>query len=121
MGFVMFSRHGKTFYANIKMLDQNCVPILERIEQNLDHKIELRYLDSAETEMARAVNAFLLHLCLGDAATRVHAAEDSNGFETWHLLCRCKLTRSSAASMGQFMEPTFASRDPRVNLQQWKK
>ena len=87
---------------------------------NLDQKIELKNLKTAETKMARAVNAFLLHLRLGDAATRVQAAEDSNGFEAWRSLCRSKLARSSAAAMGRLMEPTFASRDPRVNLQQWE-
>ena len=43
-----FQAWKKTFYANMEKLDQNCVPILKRIETTLDQKIELRNLSTSE-------------------------------------------------------------------------
>ena len=74
-----------------------------------------------ERDQAKGVSAFLIHLCRGDAATRINSSEDGNGFEMWRMLCKGKLARSSTAAMNAIMNPIFTSEDPRIKLQVWDK
>ena len=74
-----------------------------------------------ERDQAKGVSAFLIHLCKGDAATRINSSEDGNGFEMWRMLCKGKLARSSTAAMNAIMNPIFISEDPRIKLQVWDK
>ena len=89
------------------------------IEENVDKKVTLDTLDERERQNAHAVSTFLLHLCKGDAETRVQAAEEGNGYEAFRLLCRSKMSRSSTAAMTALLNPTLTSADPRLNLQHW--
>jgi len=87
----------------------------------LDDKLELIKMTDTERDQAKGVSAFLIHLCKGDAATRINSSEDGNGFEMWRMLCKGKLARSSIAAMNSIMNPIFTSEDPRIRMQVWDK
>ena len=104
----------KVFYSSLELLDPLWVQRLKTIEIKLDDKLELIKMTDIERDQAKGVSAFLIHLCKGDAATRINSSEDGNGFEMWRMLCRGKLARSSAAAMNAIMNPIFTSEDPRI-------
>jgi len=112
----------KMFYSTLELIDPLWVKKLRTIEVNLDDKFELKKMaNDEERDQAKGVSAFLIHLCRGDAATRINSSEDGNGFEMWRMLCRGKLARSSTAAMNAIMNPIFTSEDPRIRLQVWDK
>ena len=49
----------------------------------------------------------------------VQSVEGGNGFESWGILCYRMLPKSATAGYTALMNPTFATRDPRLNLQKW--
>ena len=61
----------------------------------------------------------MMHQRKADAATKVAAAEEYNGFDAWRVLCRAYLARSSTVALSSLMYPKFAHNDARVNLQHW--
>jgi len=111
----------RVFYSSLELLDPHWVPKLKVIEINLDDKLELIKMTDTERDQAKGVSAFLIHLCKGDAATRINSSEDGNGFEMWRMLCKGKLARSSIAAMNSIMNPIFTSEDPRIRMQVWDK
>ena len=79
----------KMFYSTLELIDPLWVKKLRSIEVNLDDKFELKKMANAdEREQAKGVSAFLIHLCKGDAATRIKSSEDGNGSEMWSALQR---------------------------------
>ena len=111
----------KIFYSSLELINPSWATKLKDIEINLDTKFELKKLNEDQRDEAKGVSAFLIHLCKGDAATRINSSEDGNGFEMWRMLCRGKLARSSTAAMNSIMNPIFTTEDPRVKLQVWDK
>ena len=62
----------KIFYSSLELIDPAWVQKLRHIEINLDDKFELKKMVSdEERDQAKGVSAFLIHLCNGDAATRI--------------------------------------------------
>ena len=70
----------KVFYSSLELLDPHWVPRLKAIEIKLDDKLELIKMTEIERDQAKGVSAFLIHLCKGDAATRINSSEDGNGY-----------------------------------------
>ena len=93
----------KIFYSSLELLDPLWVKRLKIIEIKLDDKCELIKMTEIERDQAKGVSAFLIHLCKGDAATRINSSEDGNGFKMWRMLCKGKLARSSTAAMNAIM------------------
>ena len=46
---------------------------------------------------------------------------DGNGYQAWQALLSARTARNATNLLNQFLEPTFTSPDPRVNLRQWNK
>ena len=116
-----FSDWKKIFYGSMDLVDPTWSPILKEIEKNLEVEKTLETLSEEDKVKANGIAIFLLHLCKGDAATQVQAAEDENGFEAWRKLCKAKLPRSSSAFMKHLWNFIFTTADPRIKVQQWDK
>ncbi len=69
----------KLFYISLEVINKDWTERLKIVEDNLDTKLELRDLSEADQEIAKNTDVFLLHLCKGDAGTRVQAIEHGNG------------------------------------------
>ena len=41
--------------------------------------------------------------------------------EAWQTLLRARTARNATIFLNHFLEPTFTSADPRINLRQWNK
>ena len=114
-----FQEWKRVFYSTLDMVNPEWTKKCRAVELSLDEKVLLEGMLPQDKQDASGLYTFLLHLCKGDAALRIAAAEEFNGYEAWRLLCRAKLARSSTVALSSLMYPRFTSVDPRVNLHQW--
>ena len=62
----------KSFYSTLELIDKTWVPRLRKIEEEeLDLVIEFDKLSDEDKEKAKGIETFLIHLCKGDAETRI--------------------------------------------------
>ena len=85
----------------------------------LDTNFDLNGLTLEDVHMAKGINAFLLHLCTGNAETRVQFVDEGNGFESWRASFRSKLARSSTSALHALMDPSLSTTDAPIHLRQW--
>ena len=60
-------------------------------------------------------------LCKDEACAYVRSGEDGNGNQAWQALLRARTARNATNLVNQLLEPTFTSREPRINLRQFNK
>ena len=115
----IFQDWKRTFYSTVDLVNAGWATRAKEIEKDIDKTCWLSSMTAEERSDASGLYTFLLHLCKGDAATKVAAGEEYNGFDAWRMLCRAYLARSATVALSSLMYPKFPHNDARVNLQQW--
>ena len=109
----------RTLYSTVDLVNPQWAVKAKQIEKNLDQEVKLASMTTEERAEAGGFYTFLVHLCKNEAATKVAAAEEYNGYEAWRHLCRAYLARSTTVALSSLMYPKIFSPDPRVNLAAW--
>jgi hypothetical protein len=82
-----FHEWKRIFYSTLDMVNPDWTKKCRMVEQNLDDKVMLADMLETDKQDASGLYTFLVHLCKGDAAQRIAAAEEFNGYEAWRWLC----------------------------------
>ena len=80
------------------------------IEADLDVQVDFSISNEEESASTRV----RIHTCTDDAAMRIAAAQECNGFEMWILRWTANLAQSPADALPSQMYSKFTSKDPRA-------
>ena len=94
---------------------------LEKIEDNINQDFRKSRLSAGDLELSDQAYTLLALLCKDEACAYARSAEDGNGYQACQALLRARTVRNATDLLNQLLEPTFTSRDPRINIRPWNK
>ena len=110
-----------SFLIAVRAISKPLYEGLKKIEYNINQDFRKSRLSNEDLELSDQAYTLLALLCKDEACAFVRSAEDGNGYQAWQGILRTRTTRNARKLLNQFLEPTFTSPDPRINLRQWNK
>ena len=110
-----------SFLIEVRAISKPLYEGLKKIEDNMNQNFRKSQLSIEDLELSDQAYTLLALLCKDEACACVRSAEDGSGYQAWQALLRARTARNPTNHLNQFLEPTFTSPGPRINIRQWNK